>query len=124
MIRVIIFIIVLVLSGCNSDDKTKTPVLCTTEARAGIEVIVKDASDNEALLEEVTVTIKDQEYTETLQNITPGNVFVGAYERMGTYSVTASKKGYKTNTIRSVIVDKDVCHVITETVEIFLEKIL
>ncbi len=106
----------------NDDDQTQDPVFCTEELRAGLEITVKDAANSMFLTEGVTVIAKDNEYSETLESFTGSNTFVGAYERVGTYTIIVSKDGFATKTSDPVIVDKDRCHVITETVEVLLEK--
>ncbi len=109
--------------ACNTDDdKTEDPVFCTLEARAGIEIIVKDAVEGTILTEGVEVILTDGEYTETLTSFSKETSFYGAYERVGTYTITVNKNEYKTSVTNSVTVEKDICHVITEKIEVFLEK--
>ncbi|WP_109301950.1 hypothetical protein [Aquimarina sp. AU474] len=109
--------------ACGGDDNTDNPILCTLDLRAGIEVTVRDGLNGNFLTEGVTVVIVDNEYTETLKNGEGSNSFFGAYERAGTYIITASKAGYDdTSKAEPIIVKEDVCHVITEKVEIILRK--
>lgn len=108
--------------ACNDDDKTQDPVLCTEEARPGIEVTVKDTKDNMFLVQDVTVMVVDNQYKETLENILGTNIFIGAYERTGTYTVVVNKDNYIQTTSDPVIVTKDACHVITKSIEILLIK--
>ncbi len=117
-------IVALIASGAcsNDDDKTQDPIFCTEEARPGLEIIVKDGIGGAALTEGVTVIATDGEYTETLESFTGSNSFVGAHERTGSYTIMVSKDGYNTFTSEPVIVDEDVCHVITENLEVILEK--
>ncbi len=124
MKRVIVVSMIVIFWACNTDDdKTEDPVFCTLEARPGIEVRVKDASDEMFLVEGVEIVITDGDYKETLTSFSDNNTFFGAYERTGTYSIEVSKNGYQTYTSTAVKVDKDICHVITENLEITLEKI-
>ena len=117
------FILFLLLfCACNDDDKTQDPILCTEEARPGIEVTVKDAEDNMFLVQGVTVIVIDNQYRETLENVSGTNIFIGAYERTGNYTVIANKDNYIQTTSDPVIVTKDICHVITKGIEIFLDK--
>ncbi len=123
MKKIIMLCMLIGFWACNNDDdQTQDPIFCTEELRAGLEVIVKDAVDEMFLTEGVTVIATDNEYKETLENFTGSNAFFGAFERKGTYIITASKKGYITKTSKQVIVDEDTCHVITESVEILLER--
>ncbi len=117
----LIILLVMVWSCNNDDDAAPDPIFCTEEARPGIQVTVKDVADDSFLTEEVTVTVTDREYKETLQNFT-SNTFFGAYEREGTYTVMVTKKGYTTFTSDPVVVESDICHVITQVVEVLLEK--
>ncbi len=116
--------IVIICWACsNDDDKTEDPIFCTEEARPGLEITVKDASDSAFLVEGVEVVITDGDYKETLESFTGSNTFFGAYERTGTYIVTVRKTNYETKTSDPIVVDKDICHVITKNVEVLLEKI-
>ncbi|MEW7289458.1 carboxypeptidase-like regulatory domain-containing protein [Aquimarina sp. 2304DJ70-9] len=115
--------LVLICWACNNDDdKTEDPVFCTQEARPGLEITVKDASDGMFLVEGVEVVITDGDYKETLEGFTGSNTFFGAYERTGTYIVVVSKNNYQTKTSGPIVVDKDICHVITQNIEVLLEK--
>ncbi len=125
MIRNLVCIGILISCfACNNDDDAvEDPVFCTLEARPGIEVTVKSSMDDPMfVVEGVKVVITDNEYKETLENFTESNTFFGAYERTGVYTVTVSKQEYKTNITNSVVVDKDMCHVITQSIEVLLEK--
>lgn len=123
MKKFLIGIIVTTFLACNSDDDTQDPVLCTLEARAGLEVTVKDGLGGANITNGVTVEAIDGNYSETLKKVEANNTFVGAYERAGTYIITVTKDGYRDNTLSEpVLVTEDVCHVITESVEVILEK--
>ncbi|MBQ0735266.1 hypothetical protein [Aquimarina celericrescens] len=114
---------VLLCYACNNDDdQTQDPVFCTEELRAGLEVTVKDGIAGEFLTEGVTVVAIDNEYKETLENFTGANNFIGAFERAGTYIITVSKNGYTNKTSEPIVVGEDICHVITESLEVILEK--
>ncbi|WP_299433961.1 hypothetical protein [uncultured Aquimarina sp.] len=116
-------IILVLCSACNLDEQdTLDPVFCTEELRAGLEISVKDATNIDAfLISGITVVVMDGTYTETLVNFTDTDTFVGAFERTGTYTLTIRGDGYETFTSTiPIIVDKDICHVITESREIIL----
>lgn len=95
---------------CSGNDD----VICTMEARAGLNIIVKDVLTGEFLSEGVTVIAQEGDYSETLQLLTWDNtaVFLGAWERKGTYDVTVTKDGYQTFTSAPITVTADICHVI------------
>ncbi len=123
MKKLFVLMSIIIFTACSGDDNTDDPILCTEELRAGIEVTIRDGLNGNFITEGVTVVIVDNEYTETLQNFEGSNTFVGAFERIGTYIVTASKVGYDDNSIAEpIIVKEDVCHVITEKAEIILRK--
>ncbi|WP_299213126.1 hypothetical protein [uncultured Aquimarina sp.] len=120
----LILILLVVSSACNLDEQdTLDPVFCTEELRPGLEITVKDANNNDTfLISGITVVATDDNYTETLVNFANTDTFIGAFERTGTYIITVSGNGYETFTSTiPIIVDKDICHVITESREIMLQ---
>ncbi len=102
----------LLATSCDDDDQ----IYCTQEAKAGLNITVKDAVTNEYLSTGVTVIAQDGSYTETLEAFPQSDipVFMGAYERVGTYIFTVSKEGYQTYTSELVTLTADVCHVIPQ----------
>lgn len=116
----ILLLLAFITFGC-SDDDLADEVVCTTEARAGLQVTVTDAVTGMALAEGVTVTATDGNYMETLEQPGIFNQFTGAWERAGTYIITVTKNGYQTYVSQPVTVGADVCHVITETVTVTLQ---
>ena len=102
----------LLATSCDDDDQ----IYCTQEAKAGLNITVKDAVTNEYLSTGVTVIAQDGSYTETLEAFPQSDipVFMGAYERVGTYTFTVSKEGYQTYTSELVTLTADVCHVIPQ----------
>jgi hypothetical protein len=113
MKKIILFLVlspILWAFQCDDNDD----VICTTEAKAGLNIIVKDALSGEILSEGVTVIAQEGDYSETLQLLTWDNsaVFLGAWERKGTYDVIVTKDGYQTFTSAPITVTADICHVI------------
>lgn len=104
---------------CEDDDE----IYCTQEAKAGLNITVKDAVTDELLSTGVTVIAQDGSYSETLEQFPNEEVpvFIGAWERVGTYVVTVSKEGYQTFTSEPIIVTADVCHVIPELLTVELQ---
>lgn len=94
--------------------------LCTTEARAGIQVTVQDALSHMPLCDAVVVARSDG-YEETLQAF-PGDPcnYAGAYERPATYEVVVSRTGYRNATRTGIAVVQDNCHVVTQQVAVDL----
>jgi hypothetical protein len=114
-------IILLVFISFSCNDNNDDDVYCTEDLRAGLVVVVKDASTGETLGEGVTVTATDGEYSDELYFIASHNHFVGAYERAGDYVLTVEKEGYADFTSEVIPVDEDECHVITENVTVQLQ---
>ncbi len=116
-----IFYIIFTISvlACTSDDDS---IACTQEARAGLNVTVKDASTNNYLGIGTTVLATDGNYSETLEYM-EGIVasFVGAWEREGNYILTVSAEGYATYVSETIIVTSDECHVIPQQIEVLLQ---
>jgi hypothetical protein len=109
----------LLATTCDDDDQ----IFCTQEAKAGLNITVKDAVTDEVLSTGVEVIAQDGTYTETLEQF-PNNdiaVFIGAWERVGTYTVTVSKEGYQTYTSELIVVTADVCHVIPQLITVNLQ---
>lgn len=105
--------------GCNQNDDG---IACTQEARAGLNVTVKDAATNNYLGLGTTVLAKDGDYSETLEymdGIVP--TFAGAWEREGNYILRVSAEGYATYTSETITVTSDECHVIPQQVEVLLQ---
>ena len=111
----------LMILSCENDNDDQ--IVCTQEFVYGLNVIVLDATTGNPLVEGVTVEATDGSYHETLQ-LVPGleYSFTGAGERVGTYTVTITKEGYQTYTSSPIIVTRNVCHVITQSLTVNLQS--
>jgi hypothetical protein len=108
----------LMMSSCSDDDDQ---IICTTEFVDGLRVTVLDQSNGQPLVGGVTVTATDGTYTESLQLVEgTNNLFAGAGERAGMYTVTVAKSGYQTFTSSPIAVTRDVCHVLTQSLTVNL----
>ncbi|MCB9856636.1 MAG: carboxypeptidase regulatory-like domain-containing protein [Phycisphaerales bacterium] len=96
------------------------PVICTLEYRYGIYGTIVD--NNGEAIPGVTVTITSLNYSETAA-IFNNTQYVGAGEREGTYTITATATGYESRTISGVIVTGDECHVTPVQQNFVLTKI-
>lgn len=107
---------------------TPTPspdVVCTTSIEPGYRLAVLDDATGEPLNSGVTVTAKDGDYTETFVSPQPltsepvpnANVFQGAPERVGTYTLRVTKSGYVPYERTGVVVTANECHVNTVNLE-------
>ena len=111
---VLLSMIGLPLAGCLTDDGGD--VVCTEIFVSGVNATVTNA-DTGGVIEGVTLTLTEGDYTETMMELSPGN-YAGAGERAGTYTLTVEAEGFETQTIEDIVVDADECHVIpvSETV--------
>jgi len=122
MTRLFLFLSILpffILSTCEEDDDKQ--IMCTEEARAGLNVTVSLGTMSSLAGTGVTVIANDGNYSETLSyynELDP--IFSGAYERPGNYILTVSKKGYQTYTSGVITVTRDECHVIPKKIHVTL----
>lgn len=107
------------LTACLGKAPVKT--VCTQEAKAGLNIIVKDLKTNLYLFDSLTIIAGSGSYTESLENF-PGSppTFSGAFEREGTYTVSIARPRYQPTTTTPIVVIKDECHVIPQTFTIAL----
>lgn len=113
-----LLLLIIVASSCQGNDD----VYCTQEVVFGLTVTVKDAVTEAGLQEGVLVIATDGSYTEILQYaMNNAAVFIGAAERPGNYTLTVSKEGYQTFTTDVIVVTRDMCHVISQSVTVTLQ---
>lgn len=105
----------LMASTCDNDDDQ---IFCTLEFVHGLNVTVLDSQTNQPLVDGVVVKATDGSYQEFLSGLE--NLFIGAGERAGTYTITVTKTGYQTYTSAPIRVTADVCHVIPQLVTVSL----
>ena len=117
----LILLTTLVLVSCSLDVDNPDQVACTQEFVFGLNVTVRDATDNTVLTEGITVTATEGTYIEELTLFPGFDVFVGAGERAGIYLIEVTSDNYQTYTSDPVTVEADICHVIPEAVEILLQ---
>ena len=102
-------------------DKLDDGLICTDQFVYGLNVIVKDASTNDIIVEGLTITATDGEYEEELMNFPNSTNYVGAGERPGNYIITVTSPHYQAYSSQTIAVGADECHVVPEIVEIFLQ---
>lgn len=123
MKKLFLILLLLVLSyACsNGDDLSNIdPTFCTEEAIDGLKITVNGPTDLFSI-DGVTVIATDGDYTENLENVFETNVFTGATERAGTYIIKITKPGFQTFVSENpIVVEEDICHVITESLEVVL----
>ena len=85
------------------------PGLCTTEARAGIVVHVADSVTGSETFAGLEGTLVDPPYDESM--IALEAHLVGAFERVGVYTVEVRAEGYQPWSRAGVAVRAGSCHV-------------
>ena len=93
---------------------TPSPELCDTTAVPGLRITVRNVDDNQPICD-ATVTATAPNRLEPLE-AQPGDpcVYVGAYERPGTYQLDATRTGFRPTQVGNVVVEQDDCHVIPQ----------
>ena len=109
-------------AGCTASNATD-PVVCTTEARAGITVVVRDADTQAGIAALARGSVTDGAYVDSLRANDSTTTMSAAYERAGTYSVDVRATGYQGFVTTGVTVTKDQCHVNPQTVTVNLQKV-
>lgn len=101
-------------------------VVCTEELRYGLKAYVSGPFMQPLENCDATVVAVDGDYTERLTPVPwdegVGCHFVGAQERAGTYTVTATLNGYLPQSVADVEVAEDACHVQTREFQIQLSN--
>ncbi len=108
--------------GCKASNSTD-PIVCTTEARAGINVVVRDADTQAGIAALARGAVTDGAYVDSLRANGSTTTMAAAYERPGTYTVDVRATGYQGFTTTGIIVTKDACHVVPQTVTVNLQKV-
>ncbi|MBY0492169.1 MAG: hypothetical protein K2R93_20180 [Gemmatimonadaceae bacterium] len=120
--RTPLLLLLTLVAGCNASNNTD-PIVCTTEARAGINVVVRDADTQAGLAAVARGAVTDGAYVDSLRANGSTTTMAAAYERPGTYVVDVRATGYQGFTTTGVTVTKDQCHVIPQTVTVALQKV-
>jgi hypothetical protein len=96
---------------------------CTDLYAYGLNVTVRDDATSSTVCDAV-VTAVDGAYSEVLQSQPTGSscAYVGAGERAGNYTITATKSGFMDATQSGVVVTADACHVKGVTVMLRLKR--
>ena len=115
----ILLITFLTLTSCNTNDDIDQ-IICTEEFVYGINVTLIDSSTSNPITMDVDVKIEDGDFEEILMTLDGIDAFFGAGERPGNYIITVTSSNYQTYISDSIAVFNDLCHVISETIEIQL----
>ena len=108
-------------SSCDDNDDNQ--IYCTDQLVYGLIVIVLDAVTGNPIFQDIEVKAVDGPYQEILE-LVPGleYAFVGAGERAGNYVVTITKAGYQTYTSEPIVLTRDECHVIPQSLTVNLQS--
>jgi hypothetical protein len=118
LLLLLCFTPLLLASTCENDNEE---IICTQQFVHGLDVVVLDNTTGNPLVEDVQVSAEDGTYQENLELISGLEYsFSGAGERVGTYTITVTKEGYQTYTSAPIIVTRDVCHVIPQSLTVHL----
>jgi len=119
-ILLLLFMPLLMASTCDNDDDQ---IVCTQQFVYGLNVVVLDATTGNPIFQDIEIKAVDGSYQEVLQLI-PGleYSFAGAGERVGTYTITVTKAGYQTYVSSPIVVTRDNCHVIPQSLTVTLQS--
>lgn len=120
LILLLLFSTFFVTTSCEDNDDQ---IFCTQQFIYGLNVIVLDASTGNPIFQDIEVKAVDESYQEILA-LVPGleYAFAGAGERAGVYTVTITKSGYQTYISSPIVVNRDFCHVIPESLTVNLQS--
>jgi hypothetical protein len=127
MKRLVLICFALAFMSCR-DSIVNGGRICSTEARVGIQVAVRDVITGLPAATDVLALAQDHSFIDTLRTLPFGSpdsalTLYGVYERAGVYSVMVKKTGYRDWIRTNVVVDKDECHVITVQLDARLERV-
>ncbi|AEE20264.1 hypothetical protein [Dokdonia sp. 4H-3-7-5] len=107
----VICCLVMFISCGDDDSPSPAEVICTTEVVPSFRITVRNTEDN-SLLEGVSIVAKDQQFEAALTEESSG-VYVGPDERAGSYFLIIQKENFQTIITETFNVEEDECHVIT-----------
>jgi hypothetical protein len=110
---------ILSISGCGSRNAE-----CSLEARAGVNVSLKDAVTKKPICDAKVVITDGTGFSDTPPSIgQPDCIYGGATERTGTYKVEVTHPSYATANREGIEVKMDdvECHVVAQKVELELK---
>ncbi len=110
----------LVLCAAQLACESLTPNVCDTSVAAGLEITVTQGENGPPLCD-AEVTISDGVTSEKVSALGSPCVYTGAYEKPGTYTISAAKSGMTTETKAGVVVEKGKCHVIGQQLTIAIK---
>jgi hypothetical protein len=117
----------LTLLAAACDEGSLSPVACTEQFVFGLQMEVREADGGAPAAQGAVATVTDGDYVEVVAGPISGGpdalFLVAAGERAGTYDIEVAREGFETWDTTGVVVDEDICHVITEQVPVFLTRL-
>ena len=115
--------LVIWMNSCSEGTSAlEDPEFCTEELRPGLEIIVRDVTTDSLITKGISVVAFNSDQKEELTFI--DNAYYGAYEKKGSYLLTVEGDLYNNFlSENAIVVESDICHVITETREVFLTPV-
>ena len=104
--------VALAAAGCRSG------VVCTLEARAGVNVNLADEDGDP--ISGAVLTLSEGDYSEIMQGGFDAGGYAGAFERAGTYTLTVEADRFETAVVEDILVAAGVCHVEAVTLDVTL----
>jgi hypothetical protein len=101
----------LVCCSRSSEQATSPPFDCTANALPGIVLTTVDSVSGSPIPTAAVVLVQDGAYTDRAIAIPPQ--YYAAFERPGSYQVTATLVGYQTWKATNIVVRNGQCHVET-----------
>ncbi len=117
--RTISAVVGITLAGCTLGGPNGG-VVCTDIFVYGVNVTVTDAESGDPV-SGATLTLTEGDFSETLIEINAG-AYAGAGERAGTYTLTVDASDFVSQTIQSIVVTEDECHVIPVSRDVVLTE--
>ena len=110
----------MLISCSEGSSDLQDPVFCTEELRPGLEITVKDIVTDSVITNGITVIAFNTDQREELK-LVDNRHYEGAYEEEGSYLLEIKGEKYTSFSLETpIVVEADICHVITETREVFL----
>lgn len=117
----------LTLFTAACDEGALSPVACTAQFVYGLQIEVREADGGAPAAQGAVATVTDGDYVEVAAGPVSGFpealVIGAAGERAGTYDIEVARDGFETWDTTGVVVEEDICHVITERVPVLLTRL-
>jgi hypothetical protein len=117
----------LILFAAGCDEGSLSPVACTEQFVFGLQLEVREADVGAPAAQGAVATVTDGGYVEVVAGPLSGRpdalFLLAAGERAGTYDIEVTRDGFEAWDTTGVVVEEDICHVLTEQVPVFLTRL-